>query len=531
MHTNDIILRKHQAELVDICRAIRRGENLSDTVICEVTPGGGKSLLPVILAEELVLSGWADHILWIVPRNALREQGERDFCLFSSLEIRCAPNGKDMRRGTCGYITTYQAIAADPHAHYAETSSGQWIVFADEPHHVAEDSVWHRALAPIVERAALRVFATGTAYRADMQPIAFFSFDNRLKTRIVYSRSDALRDKAVCPVSFVPMDGEAEWKETDGTVRSVDSLSGSGDYAPAALFTALRTEFADHLLETCLSAWQEHRVEYRRAKLLVVAPNIREAKRYRSRLSARYNTEIATSDDTPTARSRIRQFKGLEPPECDVLVTVAMAYEGLSVPEVTHIACLTHIRSVPWLEQCFARANRLSPGKTGGVVYGPDDPKFREAIAAIESEQQAILNEPRERKENGSRNEADESRTGEARPFVQPLRSGLHGYSFTPAVRPVQALEITPSEAEKLLRTQIHRHIEVFLSHKRPGSKASWHRVITHAIREICPKPRSEMTSDELTQVWIEVLRRFPLDEVLTPGRHTACSRRDKPAD
>ena len=36
--------------------------------------------------------------------------------------------------------------------------------------------------------------------------------------------------------------------------------------------------------------------------------------------------------------------------EPSILVTVAMAYEGLDAPEVAVVAALTHIRSRPWLE-------------------------------------------------------------------------------------------------------------------------------------------------------------------------------------
>ena len=43
----------------------------------------------------------------------------------------------------------------------------------------------------------------------------------------------------------------------------------------------------------------------------------------------------------------------------DVLVTVAMAYEGLDIPAVSHLICLTRIRSTPWIEQMTARANRI----------------------------------------------------------------------------------------------------------------------------------------------------------------------------
>ncbi len=65
-----------------------------------------------------------------------------------------------------------------------------------------------------------------------------------------------------------------------------------------------------------------------------------------------------------------------------MLVTVAMAYEGLDAPEVAVVAALTHIRSRAWLEQMVARATRVDPnaGPYEGqraLVFHPDDPLVR----------------------------------------------------------------------------------------------------------------------------------------------------------
>src|SRR4051812_47551817 len=68
------------------------------------------------------------------------------------------------------------------------------------------------------------------------------------------------------------------------------------------------------------------------------------------------------------------------------------AYEGMDCPEITHVACLTHIRSRGWLEQMVARATRFDPlggsyERQRAVVYHPDDPMFRSFRTAIETEQ------------------------------------------------------------------------------------------------------------------------------------------------
>ena len=77
-----------------------------------------------------------------------------------------------------------------------------------------------------------------------------------------------------------------------------------------------------------------------------------------------YAAGIATSHDTAEAIERIEDFKT---GQLDILVTIAMAYEGLDVPEVSHIACLTHIRR----EYPLGR-----PVRGTGIPRVPTEPQF-----------------------------------------------------------------------------------------------------------------------------------------------------------
>ncbi|HYF07676.1 MAG TPA: hypothetical protein VD970_08645 [Acetobacteraceae bacterium] len=87
-------------------------------------------------------------------------------------------------------------------------------------------------------------------------------------------------------------------------------------------------------------------------------------------------------------------------PEPSILVTVAMAYEGLDAPEVAVVAALTHIRSRPWLEQMVARATRVDPhagpyDAQRATVFHPDDPLFARFRWRMEREQGTRANPPR----------------------------------------------------------------------------------------------------------------------------------------
>ena len=107
--------------------------------------------------------------------------------------------------------------------------------------------------------------------------------------------------------------------------------------------------------------------------------------------------QLATSD-MPRAHEVLACFRLR--PEPSILVTVAMAYEGLDVPEVAVVAALTHIRSRPWLEQMVARTTRVDPHgglyqSQSALVFHPDDPLFAAFRRRIETEQGTLARPPK----------------------------------------------------------------------------------------------------------------------------------------
>ena len=68
-------LRYHQQAVADACRDILAGREIAEIVL-SVTPGGGKSFVPVILAENLI-PAVAEKICWVVPRNTRARRSSR----------------------------------------------------------------------------------------------------------------------------------------------------------------------------------------------------------------------------------------------------------------------------------------------------------------------------------------------------------------------------------------------------------------------------------------------------------------------
>ncbi|MGG5824016.1 DEAD/DEAH box helicase [Falsiroseomonas sp. HW251] len=448
-------LRSHQAELLAVMRAVAAGEaSIIRNVLAAVTPGGGKSLLPVIAAKTLMEAGVVDRICWVVPRDSLRLQAEEAFAdpawragLGHSLSVRAAENAPDLCRGLSGYVTTYQGVAAAPDLHLGEFRRHRFLIVVDELHHLpalgANDNAgaptdeaagWSAAIEPLLALASARLLLSGTLERADGRRILGLPYRRAAGAReevdlaapgfavVGYSRARALAERAVLPVSFGALDGEASWlgPEDEGRrprlgphrLRAV----APNEATRPALFTALRTGFAEALLRRAFEATRKLRNERRRrlgaaageatrglGKLLVVAADQVQARRYLDLLrgwmppAQRMAAALAVSEERG-AHETLAAFRLT--PEPSVLVTVAMAYEGLDAPEVAVVAALTHIRSRPWLEQMVARATRVDrhagPYEAQrALVFHPDDPLFARFRWRMEREQGTRATPPR----------------------------------------------------------------------------------------------------------------------------------------
>ena len=563
----DKMLRLHQNKMLEICRNIKAQVSHPKEIVAYVTPGGGKSVLANILAAELIPT-FADALCWVVPRDNLKEQGEKIFTdqlfrmmLRHNYRIRQSMNEVDPCRDTQGCIITYQSVVSYPDLWRQELSRKRYILFLDEPHHVVSGGLWHRALQPMVDRAELVVYASGTLDRGDNKPIAFLPYrlyqngqtlDLDKLTTIHYTRADALAEDAIVPLHFEIHNGRAEWIDRQGDLQSIESFSDEGIDVRAALSTALQTSYAYDLIGKGIKHWQGHKQRvYTKAKLLIVCPNIFICKQYQEWLTKMGLENVrATSDDSPEAKQAIGQFKGKKGvKEVDVMLTVGMAYEGLDVPEITHVICLTLIRTKAWLEQCFARANRTAKGKQYGVIFAPDDEDFQRVIDEIKAEQARVIKIPDYVGNNGGGNGGNEV---EIVPLTSELTDGRAAgldtgeevdYSFSTVL--AQAAEecdlvgystvqlnnffsrvqarlpihqdaepfpnapmTTPSEQEQRLKNAIDRQVKRYCYH----TSAEFSKV-NGQIKQRFNKPRDQMTIKELTEAWRYVRETFRLPD------------------
>lgn len=557
--------RAHQLSHYKLALELKASQRqlLTEKILTLVVPGGGKSALPVIYAVSLIPQH-ADKLCWVVPRESLRKQAEESFneqwlreWLGDMRQIRSSVNDRNPSRGTHGYVTTYQAISANPDLHQQEFDTARYILVLDEVHHVERDGLWHKVLQPLVDRARLLVLMTGTLERGDGRHIAFVDYRSRGTVEVpdtradrselpfvAYTRADALADRAILPITFNHFDLSGEWINRQGQRRTVDTFDDvPEDESSDALGAGLATSFAYQLLSHCTRDWLAYRHQHPHAQLLVVAHRQSTAKEYVSYLKNQHAVRgvVAVSDDGADAQEAIRRFRHRH---VDALVTVGMAYEGLDAPGISHIACLTHIRSKPWIEQMFGRGVRVdrldgSWDRQMCFAYVPDDPLMRQVIEQIKDEQEPFVRERREQRErnppeapgnlialdgvvsgfrvtelDGEALDQQESERLQRALELVGLSGTVSPVQFARALRVLDQLPETPasvhravtvSDAEEKLRTRIEN-----AARRIDATTGQPFGTTNRDLVRRFGKSRDDMTNDELQKVWAYLNSRYP---------------------
>jgi superfamily II DNA or RNA helicase len=423
--TTPIILRAHQIALRARARDIADQRITATKTVAAITPGGGKTLAAALFAQVLLEAGVVDRVVWVTPRTSLTRQTMEEFNRIlreAGYVVRRGTNEDPLVRDETGYTTNYQAIAARPELHLAAVRTGRTLVILDEPHHLADSGedgngrAWVAGVEPLVKHAVHTLLMTGTIERHDGQRIPFLDYDTRdgrdyPRIDVAYSRQDALRECAVLPIEFVFQDGSARFLDAAGE-RSVVASAAREEDARKAIATLLsKTAYRDALLRLGLDAWLASvRAGAHPSRAIVICASQAMAKDvavFVAQHRPGIHVALAISEDTGSQAAIDRFRRNVRG---HVLVTVGMAYEGLDVPDCTHLICLTNIRSVPWLEQAFNRVTRVDPRAVeAGVayeqqrafVYVPDDSLMRSVVEDMRADQQRGI-ELRERAGGGT---------------------------------------------------------------------------------------------------------------------------------
>lgn len=425
-------LRKHQQKAVKLAEEVVHGIERKITV-AHATPGSGKTILASAFAHRMIRGGYVDHVVILCPRDSLRSQMQDGFTEGRlGLDLHVAvwdpqkATQKQFIRDVVGVVTTYQAASVHRDKLLKTIRGARTLLILDEGHHLAgvdddedaapeEVAAWLPAVAPLVSAARHVLVMTGTLYRSDKRRIPFVEYtaDDQPHAHLKYTRQDALDEGAVLPIEFRMWDGEAEFRHR-GAEKTVVLSEADGDDSKRALRTALMdmrddedggpVGYVARFLRNAIDEWLMYRSTVYQSRAIVVCNTQTQAKWVNEYLaSIGHRADLAISDERDSAY-RIRRFRNGT--GHDILVTVGMAYEGLDVPEATHLILLTVRRARPWLEQAVARVTRVNrkchavaPHEQLAYVYVSDDKRARQFVDEMMAEQNESV--PLRERQNG----------------------------------------------------------------------------------------------------------------------------------
>lgn len=385
-------LRRHQSDMDAIGKEIavvRKRFRAIAHIVC----GGGKSWLPGILMNHMPTSV---KLCWAVPRLALQEQAVRDTKDQFGLSLRDSGNEIDPSRGRRGVVVTHQSVCQAIDLWKHEFSRTPYVLLVDEPHHAkvsrsGEKNELAKFMDAVEPLCFGVVYMTGTLSTGDNKFVYGIRYsENEQKKEeptyegfdysIRYTREDGLNEEALVPIEFHHHDGLVKWESMKSGGKTQVVLSqAEKDEEGAAIWTALNTELANAIFERGYKHWK-----VKGNKLLVVCHSQSSARKWHNELLKRGENSFLAISENEDALPHINQFKSKSR---SVLVTCAMAYEGLDEKKLSHVVCLTHIRSVPWIEQMLARVWRADTGKKSCFAFVPDDPRMQRVIEKIKAEQ------------------------------------------------------------------------------------------------------------------------------------------------
>lgn len=388
-------LRDHQAQLER--RLERWPSDQAVNILCHVVPGGGKSWLPAITAGRFPRLKMA----WFTPRVNLTTQAARSM-LERGISINECDNAPDPSRGTRGFVVSHQGLTSNPDLYAAELERHPYFIVWDEMHHAKRSRAGKRnqlatAMSRLQSLVRVQLCMTGTLSTNDDSFIEGIRYRETAEgwevdpagsadIYIRYDRRMAIAERAVVPMEFYHHDGPVRFRDREGP-QDVRLSKAERHLQSGALHTALKTDLATQLLHLGIGHWRSHGDQ-----LIVIASDQTEARKYHQIMANMgIPTALCISDEGPEAHDAIESYRA---GYLKAMATCAMCYEGLDAPRTTHLVGLTHIRSIPWIEQALARAWRSSPGKDRCWAFVPDDPLMRYVIEQIRIEEIATVTAP-----------------------------------------------------------------------------------------------------------------------------------------
>lgn len=435
--------------------------------VVEVSPSGGKTIFSMKLAKEMICRNMIDRVVWVVPRDSIKNGFEDDVKRVGELpeDKRLPGGGKHLAldlsitsnyagrlRNMHGVVITYSALNGRMIEWLRLLAASYRLLFVfDEAHHGAEDqdaagNEWGRGMLSVQEIACSIVAMTGTPVRADGRLIPFLTYENStavdirgkerpvkvIKPSFKFGYRDAVSAGVARRMLCINVDPVIDYSlEFEG---QVEMLSGRLSAVPIAHLHRVKhvaTDFSAGIVDEMLQRVDDELNRMLRngdsdaACLIVCRRGGGESNalpKVAARIKSLFGERAVTveSADGERARHEIRSFKR---DTSRWIVAKDMISEGTNIPRVRIVCILRDVGNQTYYEQLVHRSTRndADDRPEDAIVVQLSLPNLVQWGAQLENNSRLIWDDPP--KEPGVLPTGDGD--GDERPLIEGISASL----------------------------------------------------------------------------------------------------------
>ncbi len=340
--------------------------------------------------------------MYLAPKSNLCRQAEKDWQSEWGPEFANPKMGRITRRvnknpirlpGSFGYITTYQALAADYRIsnlmnHLNAVSGKRFLLVCDEAQILGvekkdKDAVAStKAVRILADKATFVLLMTATELRSDRRRVFMGDYsdpdeDGRIKllADVYGSYRNGLAKSYLRPIDAKLISGEADWRNLD--TNEIDNIIVDED--KTGLYKVVgHPGFFGAIVDAVVARVREAKLADSRYCGLITAMTQRHARDIKKYLEKKHKSIrclIAISEDGDEAHTNLETYKK---GGYDLIIAVGMVYVGYSHPPITVIGILTNIRFFGYLDQLIGRGLRMWKERPSSeqvcFIVAPNDP-------------------------------------------------------------------------------------------------------------------------------------------------------------
>jgi len=475
------------------------------------TPGAGKTVAALKVANSLLNSGTVKQIVIVCPTDHLRNQWIQEA---TNVNIHLDKLQTDwnsrilVTQDYVGLVTTYAQVVAKAEHLRAYTSRANTCVIFDEIHHCGDEEnlAWGQAIKHAFDSGGAsryrRLLLSGTPFRSDNNPIPFVDYESdeydptirRAQSDFSYGYGDALKDeKVVRHIVFPTWDGTLEWRNNFGDPKQA-TLQDDLNFQESSERLRTAIHYQGQWIRDVIRAANEKLNNIRQvegqtnAGGLIIAKDQIGAKELAGLLEEITGEAptLAISEIGDEASSEISKFtKGTR----KWIVAVRMVSEGVDIKRLRIGVYATNILTRTFFRQAIGRVIRWDAkwehlDDQTAWFYVPEDPELVKYMKEIRKE---IVDVIRIQEENDKKGKSQE-----------PSQLPLGAYEFVGAYDAVERLHHFNGEGFTIDELQVaEKHFTQFPGFERVSLAAKAyavrHGLFGQAATETAPSSRGKV--------------------------------------